>query len=51
VGYSDADIQPEGIDAAYEPFWANPYAPPEIPGKAGPGSPEENAPSREEERR
>ena len=28
VGYTDANIDPEGIDAAYEPEWENPY---EIP--------------------
>ncbi|MFZ0389503.1 MAG: cbb3-type cytochrome c oxidase subunit II [Calditrichia bacterium] len=28
VGYSDADIAPEGIDAAYEEMYENPYSPP-----------------------
>jgi cbb3-type cytochrome c oxidase subunit II len=27
VGYSDADIEPKGIDAAYEPEWKNPFIP------------------------
>jgi cytochrome c oxidase cbb3-type subunit II len=25
VGYTDANIEPRGIDAAYEPEWTNPY--------------------------
>ena len=25
IGYTDADIEPKGIDAAYEPFWENIY--------------------------
>lgn len=25
VGYTDADIEPKGIDASYEPDWKNPY--------------------------
>jgi len=29
VGYTDADIEPEGIDAAYEPEYRNPYRPPQ----------------------
>ena len=29
LGYTDADIEPEGIDAAYEPEWKNPYAVPD----------------------
>lgn len=29
VGYTDADIAPEGIDAAYEPEWKNPYQVPD----------------------
>ena len=28
IGYTDADIAPEGIDAAYEPLWKNTYKPP-----------------------
>lgn len=28
VGYTDANIEPRGIDAAYEPEWKNPYTPP-----------------------
>lgn len=28
IGYTDADIQPKGIDAAYEGNWKNPYTPP-----------------------
>lgn len=27
VGYSDANIEPRGIDAAYEPEWKNPFVP------------------------
>lgn len=29
VGYTDADIEPEGIDASYEPFYENPFAIPD----------------------
>lgn len=29
VGYTDADIEPEGVDAAYEPEYRNPYRPPQ----------------------
>ena len=29
VGYTDANIEPRGIDAAYEPEWKNPYTPPQ----------------------
>ena len=29
IGYTDADIPPEGIDAAYEPLWINNYKPPQ----------------------
>jgi cytochrome c oxidase cbb3-type subunit II len=29
VGYTDAQIEPKGIDAAYEPQWTNPYTPPQ----------------------
>lgn len=29
LGYTDADIEPEGIDAAYEPDWKNPYPVPD----------------------
>ena len=25
IGYSDAGIEPKGIEAAYEPLWINPY--------------------------
>jgi cytochrome c oxidase cbb3-type subunit II len=28
IGYTDAGIEPRGIDAAYEPVWKNPYTPP-----------------------
>jgi cytochrome c oxidase cbb3-type subunit 2/cytochrome c oxidase cbb3-type subunit I/II len=28
VGYADANTEPRGIDAAYEPAWENPYEPP-----------------------
>ena len=31
LGYTDADIEPKGIDASYEPAWQNVYAPPEPP--------------------
>jgi cbb3-type cytochrome c oxidase subunit II len=33
VGYSDANIEPKGIDAAYEPVWENPYKLPDTEGK------------------
>lgn len=33
VGYTDADIAPEGIDAAYEPEWINTYEPPDSIGE------------------
>jgi cbb3-type cytochrome oxidase cytochrome c subunit len=29
LGYSDADTEPKGIDASYEPVWKNPYVPPD----------------------
>jgi hypothetical protein len=29
IGYTDADIEPKGIDAAYEGQWFNPYATPQ----------------------
>jgi len=29
IGYTDANISPKGIDAAYEPEWINPYKIPE----------------------
>jgi cbb3-type cytochrome oxidase cytochrome c subunit/mono/diheme cytochrome c family protein len=32
IGYSDADIEPEGIDAAYESEWNNPYQTPDKKG-------------------
>lgn len=32
VGYTDAGIEPKGIDAAYEPEYQNPYGPPELKG-------------------
>lgn len=32
IGYTDADIDPEGIDAAYEPDWKNPYSAPTLTG-------------------
>jgi cytochrome c oxidase cbb3-type subunit II len=28
LGYTDANIEPRGIDASYEPNWENPYSPP-----------------------
>jgi cbb3-type cytochrome c oxidase subunit II len=34
IGYTDADIEPEGIDAAYEPPYRNPYETP--PRELGP---------------
>lgn len=33
IGYTDAGIEPKGIDAAYEPAWNNPYQPPSVEGK------------------
>lgn len=39
LGYTDADIAPEGIDASYEPEWKNPYRPPELKGSAA-GTPQ-----------
>ena len=47
VGYTDAGIEPAGIEASYENQWVNPYETPEarreesveLPGAAGPGSP------------
>lgn len=30
IGYTDADIEPEGIDASYESQWRNKYRPPEL---------------------
>lgn len=32
VGYTDADIPPEGVDASYEPEWKNPTTPPDDKG-------------------
>jgi len=32
LGYTDSDIAPEGIDAAYEQEWRNPYRPPQTAG-------------------
>jgi cbb3-type cytochrome c oxidase subunit II len=34
LGYSDADTEPRGIDAAYEPEWKNPFLPPDTTKKA-----------------
>lgn len=31
IGYTDADIAPEGIDASYESLWVNPYEAPVLP--------------------
>jgi cbb3-type cytochrome oxidase cytochrome c subunit/cytochrome c553 len=28
IGYTDATIEPRGIEASYEPNWRNPYSPP-----------------------
>lgn len=39
VGYTDAKIEPRGIDVSYEPEWKNPYEPPsqeEVKGKSQP---------------
>lgn len=36
VGYTDADLAPEGIDASYEPAYQNPYR---LPGEVGEGAP------------
>jgi len=38
IGYTDADIEPKGIDAAYEPEWKNPYEIPDTTGKLYPDS-------------
>ena len=38
LGYTDADLAPEGIDAAYEEDWRNPYSPPQTEGP-GTGTP------------
>ncbi len=32
LGYTDANIDPRGIDAAYEPDWTNPYSAPTLTG-------------------
>ncbi|MFO0753886.1 MAG: cbb3-type cytochrome c oxidase subunit II [Thermodesulfovibrionales bacterium] len=32
LGYADSDVDPKGIDAAYEPEWKNPYRPPQTEG-------------------
>ncbi|GFO54044.1 hypothetical protein GMSM_10510 [Geomonas sp. Red276] len=34
VGYTDANIEPRGIDASYEDEWENPYKPPALPAGA-----------------
>jgi mono/diheme cytochrome c family protein len=31
LGYTDANIEPRGIDASYEPVWQNTYEPPVLP--------------------
>lgn len=41
LGYTDANIQPRGIDAAYESDWNNPYRPPQREGKDA-GKPQED---------
>jgi len=33
LGYTDANVAPVGINAAYEPVWKNPYSPPIAAGK------------------
>lgn len=38
IGYTDAGIEPRGIEAAYEPKWANPYKPPETQPQGQPGA-------------
>ncbi|MFA5515025.1 MAG: cbb3-type cytochrome c oxidase subunit II [Desulfuromonadales bacterium] len=47
IGYTDADISPEGIDAAYEEPWVNPYPPPESEGPTA-GTPQKFNPYEEE---
>ena len=32
LGYTDANLDPIGIDAAFEPEWKNPYSPPQLEG-------------------
>jgi len=34
LGYTDANLEPRGVDAAYEPAWQNSYEPPELPKEA-----------------
>ncbi len=36
VGYTDANIEPRGIDAAYEPDWTNTSEPPPLPKEGTP---------------
>ena len=31
LAYTDSEMEPRGIDAAYEPEWKNPYKPPSAP--------------------
>jgi mono/diheme cytochrome c family protein len=38
IGYTDAEIEPKGIDASYEPYWNNPYVIPDTTGKTYPDS-------------
>jgi cytochrome c oxidase cbb3-type subunit II len=33
LGYTDANIEPRGIDASFEGEWENPYQPPDLSGK------------------
>jgi cytochrome c oxidase cbb3-type subunit 2 len=42
LGYTDANITPRGIDAAFEPVWKNPYKPPQMKGPEA-GMPQEEA--------
>jgi cbb3-type cytochrome c oxidase subunit II len=39
VGYTDANTEPRGIDASYEPQWTNSYEPPQQPGAEQKGEP------------
>lgn len=46
VGYTDANIEPRGIDASYEPPYRNPYLPPSTQPQTmpAPGNPPEGIP-------
>lgn len=47
LGYTDADIAPEGVDAANEEAWVNPYPPPQLEGTER-GTPQKTNPFDEE---